>query len=60
MGFVINLKQTEAILSLTQEGQVIDSESFSYYHDLDRVLITVIDKLLKAVEYLLGREYGKV
>lgn len=30
-----------------ERGQVIDSESFSYYHDLDQKLITGLDKILK-------------
>jgi hypothetical protein len=47
MELKISLKQTEVTLELAQNTQTIDSETFPYYHDLDKVLIKGIDKLTK-------------
>ncbi len=47
MKLIITLSQGELQLEISQKGQVLDSETFPYYHDLSDVLITSIDKLLK-------------
>ena len=47
MKLVITLNQNELQLEIRQNGKVLDSETFSYYHDLSDVLITFLDKLLK-------------
>ena len=41
------LEQTQVNLSLLNDGKIIASEIFSYYHDLDDKLITRLDRLLK-------------
>ncbi len=47
MKLVITLNQSEFKLEIRQKGRVLDSETFSYYHDLSEKLITSLDKLLK-------------
>lgn len=47
MNLSINLDETKVRLELVKNRQVIDFEELLYYHDLDGVLITVLDKLLK-------------
>jgi hypothetical protein len=47
MNLLINLKPNSASLEISQNGRMLDSETFSYYHDLDDKLISYIDKLLK-------------
>lgn len=48
MDLTINLTETDIKLSIEKKGGLtIDSESFSYYHDLDQKLIIYLDKLLK-------------
>ncbi len=47
MKLVITLNQSGLRLEIRQKGRVIDSETFSYYHDISEKLITSLDKLLK-------------
>lgn len=47
MTLEITLGQDRAMLKLIKSGRVLDSEMFSYYHDLDDKLITCLDKLLR-------------
>lgn len=48
MDLAINLTEKDIKLSIKRKGGLtIDSESFSYYHDLEQKLIIYLDKLLK-------------
>ena len=47
MNLEIFLTQPEATLKISEKGRTIDSESFSYYHDLSDLLISRLDSLLK-------------
>lgn len=41
------IKQNLIKMGLVEKGKVLDSETFSYYHDISEKLITTLDKLLK-------------
>jgi hypothetical protein len=41
------IEQNLIRMSLAEKGKVLDSETFSYYHDISEKLITSLDKLLK-------------
>lgn len=41
------IEQNLIKMSLAEKGKVLDSETFSYYHDISEKLITSLDKLLK-------------
>lgn len=43
----ITLNPPALILKLLEGKQIIDFEKLPYYHNLDAVLITALDKLLK-------------
>lgn len=47
MKLIIQIEQSKFTVSLIKNGKSVDSQSFSYYHDLDEKLITGIDKILK-------------
>ncbi|MEK7154458.1 MAG: hypothetical protein AAB792_02795 [Patescibacteria group bacterium] len=41
------IQQNLIKVNLIEKGRVLDSEIFSYYHDVSEKLITSLDKLLK-------------
>lgn len=43
----IFLDKSKAVLQLLKNGALFDSQKVIYYHDLDDVLISGLDKLLK-------------
>jgi hypothetical protein len=47
MTLEIFVEQLQITLKLIKNGQTIDSETFSYYHDLSDLLISRLDSLLK-------------
>lgn len=47
MTLSIFIGQSEVKMELVRRGRIIDFETALYYHNLDSVLITALDKLLK-------------
>jgi len=47
MTLEIFVEQLQITMKLLKKSQTIDSESFSYYHDLSDLLISHLDSLLK-------------
>ncbi len=47
MTLEVSVEQKQITLKISEKGRVIDSETFSYYHDISEKLITFLDKLLK-------------
>jgi tRNA A37 threonylcarbamoyladenosine modification protein TsaB len=47
MILAIELSQDTITLELSDKGRAVDIETAKYYHDIDDVLITSIDRLLK-------------
>ncbi len=43
----LDVKQFIIKMAILKKSRVLDSETFSYYHDLSEKLITSLDKLLK-------------
>jgi len=47
MTLFIFVGQSKVIMRIVKNRSAIDSETFSYYHDISKKLITSLDKLLK-------------
>ncbi len=43
----IFVEQSKVTMAIMKGKEAIDSESFSYYHDLDALLISNLDKILE-------------